>query len=89
MTMATGGGYISAMRTEKFGRLATAFSGSTTTYEADYGYYNNSGVRYAIVGGDWSNDLRAGPFCIYLDATPDYTGTYIGAALSCKPLAAA
>lgn len=89
MTMATGGGYISAMRTEKFGRLATAFSGSTTTYEADYAYYNNSGVRYAIVGGTWNYDLRAGPFYIYLGNAPGDTGTYIGAALSCKPLAAA
>lgn len=89
MTMATGGGYISAMRTEKFGRLATAFSGSTTTYEADYAYYNNSGVRYAIVGGDWSYDLTAGPFCIDLYYAPGTAGTGIGAALSCKPLAAA
>lgn len=89
MTMATGGGYISAMRTEKFGRLATAFSGSTTTYEADYGYYNNSGVRYAIVGGHWYRDLYAGPFCIYLHNAPGAAGTSFGAALSCKPLAAA
>lgn len=89
MTMATGGGYISAMRTEKFGRLATAFSGSTTTYEADYAYYNNSGVRYAIVGGGWDSDLDAGPFYINLDYAPDYAYTNVGAALSCKPLAAA
>lgn len=89
MTMATGGGYISAMRTEKFGRLATAFSGSTTTYEADYGYYNNSGVRYAIVGGSWDNGLRAGPFYIGLSVAPDNANTHFGAALSCKPLAAA
>jgi hypothetical protein len=87
--MATGGGYISAMRTEKFGRLATALSGSTTTYEADYAYYNNSGVRYAIVGGNWGNDLIAGPFYIYLNYTPDTTNPSLGAALSCKPLAAA
>ena len=89
MTMATGGGYISAMRTEKFGRLATAFSGSTTTFEADYGYYNNSGVRYAIVGGSWSHGLAAGLFYISLSNAPDLTSTYFGAALSCKPLAAA
>ena len=79
----------SAMRTEKFGRLATAFSGSTTTFEADYGYYNNSGVRYAIVGGSWSHGLAAGLFYISLSNAPDLTSTYFGAALSCKPLAAA
>ena len=89
MTMATGGGYISAMRTEKFGRLATAWTGSTTTFEADYCYYNTSGVRYAIVGGFWSHDLYAGPFYLNLNYTPDVAGTGIGAALSCKPLAAA
>lgn len=89
MTMATGGGYISAMRTEKFGRLATAFSGSTTTYEADYGYYNNSGVRYAFVGGAWGGGLIAGPFYIYLYDAPGDMSPSLGAALSCKPLAAA
>lgn len=89
MTMATGGGYISAMRTEKFGRLATAESGSTTTYEADYCYYNSPGVRYAIVGGYWNFGLYAGPFSIDLYYAPDTPSTGIGAALSCKPLAAA
>ena len=84
-----GSGYISAMRTEKFGRLATAFSGSTTTYEADYAYYNNSGVRYALVGGAWNYDLNAGPFYINLGDAPGYAYPSLGAALSCKPLAAA
>ena len=84
-----GSGYISAMRTEKFGRLATAWTGSTTTFEADYCYYNTSGVRYAVVGGLWSLDLGAGPFCFGLYYPPGDARTGVGAALSCKPLAAA
>ena len=36
----------------------------------------------AIVGGSWSDDLCAGPFCIYLYYAPDVTSTNFGAALS-------
>lgn len=84
----TANGYISSMKTERYGRLPIAASGSNTTYEADYAY-QNSGTRYAIAGGIWNYALNAGPFCTNLYNTPDYPGTYIGAALSCKPLAAA
>ena len=37
---------------------------------------------HAIVGGNWNNDLNAGPFYINLNNTPDNTNTNIGAALS-------
>ena len=48
----------------------------------------STGTRYALVGGHWNYDLRAGPFCVNLYGTPSVTGSAIGAALSCKPLAA-
>ena len=77
------------MKTEAFGRLPVNASGSSSTYEADGMWYNNSQVNYACVGGHWSHGLLVGPFCADLGdaASTSYSG--IGAALSCKPLAAA
>lgn len=83
------GGYISSMKTEAFGRLPVTASGSSSTYEADGMWYNNSQVNYAYVGGAWSDDLLVGPFCAGLNVTVSYSYSYRGAALSCKPLAAA
>ena len=84
----TANGYISSMKTERYGRLPIAASGSSTTFEADY-TYQNSGTRYAVAGGRWYDGLAAGPFYTYLNYTPGYASTYLGVALSCKPLAAA
>jgi hypothetical protein len=52
-------------------------------------WYNNSQVNYAFVGGGWYGGLVVGPFCADLDAAASYSASSIGAALSCKPLAAA
>jgi hypothetical protein len=52
-------------------------------------WYNNSQVNYAFVGGSWGNDLVVGPFYARLAITASTSGSYLGAALSCKPLAAA
>ena len=37
---------------------------------------------HAIAGGNWNNDLNAGPFYTNLNNTPSNTNTNIGAALS-------
>ena len=52
-------------------------------------WYNNGQVNYAFVGGDWGNGLLVGPFCAALDDAASYSYSGYGAALSCKPLAAA
>ena len=80
---------ISSMKTEAFGRLPVNASGSSSTYEADGMWYNNSQVNYAFVGGFWDIDLVVGPFVanLYIAASSSYSA--FGAALSCKPLAAA
>ena len=83
------GGYISSMKTEAFGRLPVNASGSSSTYEADGMWYNNSQVNYAFVGGPWANGLMVGPFCASLGYAASNSNSAIGAALSCKPLAAA
>ena len=83
----TSGGYISGMKTEKFGRIPYQASGSASTYEADGLWFNNSGTFYALVGGRWNNGLVVGPFCAYLDSAASASSSTYGAALSCKPLA--
>ena len=83
------GGYIDTMKTEAYGRLPVTANGSSSTYEADGMWFNNSQVDYAFVGGAWTNDLMVGPFCAYLVHAASHSYSYFGAALSCKPLAAA
>ena len=77
------------MKTEAFGRLPVTASGSSSTYEADGMWYNNSQVNYAFVGGYLANGLMVGPFSAYLTAAASDSASGLGAALSCKPLAAA
>lgn len=84
----TSGGYIKTMKTEAFGRLPVDASGSSSTFEADGLWFNNSQVNYALFGGCWANGLMVGPFCAYMSIAASYSHTYHGAALSCKPLAA-
>ena len=83
------GGYISSMKTEAFGRLPVNASGSSSTYEADGMWYNNSQVNYAYVGGRWDGALLVGPFSADLYTAASISHSSDGAALSCKPLAAA
>ena len=77
------------MKTEAFGRLPVTASGSSSTYEADGMWYNNSQVNYAFVGGSWADGLMVGPFCADLSDAASDSHSNRGAALSCKPLAAA
>lgn len=77
------------MKTEAFGRLPVNASGSSSTYEADGMWYNNSQVNYAFVGGHWNGALLVGPFYAHLNCAASYLHSDVGAALSCKPLAAA
>lgn len=79
-------GYISHMKTETFGRFPITTAGSSSTFEADELFYSNSGTMYAICGGDFSDDLSCGPFYACLDRDPYESRSYIGAALSCKPV---
>lgn len=85
----TRSGYISKMKTESFGRFPMEANGSTTTFEADQVWADSGNGYYAFVGGYWNYGLNCGPFCALLYNAPSGTGTHIGAALSCKPLAAA
>lgn len=83
----SGSMYISGMSTNSFGRLPSALSGSSSTYECDY-VYTSSGTKYACVGGSWSRGLEVGPFFADLADAASDSHTYRGASISCKPLAA-
>ena len=85
----TRSGYISKMKTEPFGRFPMETNGSTTTFESDYIWADSGNGYYAYVGGRWYIDLNCGPFCALLCIVPSGANASIGAALSCKPLAAA
>ena len=85
----TRSGYISKMKTEPFGRFPMEANGSTTTFEADQVWADSGNGYYAFVGGYWDNGLNCGPFFADLYFEPSDAYTYVGAALSCKPLAAA
>ena len=85
----TRSGYISKMKTEPFGRFPMEANGSTTTFEADQVWADSGNGYYAFVGGYWNDDLLCGPFYANLYYEPSSTSTNLGAALSCKPLAAA
>lgn len=84
----TSGGYIKTMKTKAFGRLPVDASGSSSTFEADGLWFNNSQVNYACFGGGWDGDLLVGPFCASMGNAASFSNAYRGAALSCKPLAA-
>lgn len=84
----TSGGYIKTMKTEAFGRLPVDASGSSSTFEADGLWFNNSQVNYAFFGGDWGDGLMVGPFGANMARAASYSHANRGAALSCKPLAA-
>ena len=85
----TRSGYISKMKTEPFGRFPMEANGSTTTFEADQVWADSGNGYYAFVGGSWFNGLYCGPFCANLFNGPSNANPNLGAALSCKPLAAA
>ena len=85
----TRSGYISKMKTESFGRFPMEANGSTTTFEADQVWADSGNGYYAFVGGSWAVDLSCGPFRANLFNGPSHANADLGAALSCKPLAAA
>lgn len=81
------GGYTSHMNITDRGITPETISGSDSTYYCDGAWFNNGQVDYAIVGGTWDNGLLVGCLCVNLYVTVSAANAYIGAALSCKPLA--
>lgn len=78
-------GYISSMNTEAFGRMPAIARGSSSTYETDQVWGSTVDTDSACVCGDWSIDVRGGPFCVSLYYSTSNSASNFGAALSCKP----
>lgn len=63
--MVASDGWVTNVQQVPFGFLPSAVGGSSSTYLADY-YFQASGWRVAILGGDASLGAIAGAFCWYL-----------------------
>lgn len=84
----TNGGYCNEMRFTPYGMTPVAASGTSSTYYCDGLWFNDSQTDYAFRGGDCGSDAGVGAFYCLLDCAATDTGWAIGAAVSCKPLAA-
>ena len=69
------------------GLIPTIASGSATTYYCDGLWFNNSQISYALVGAMSDDTSFVGALSSTLYGASSRTAWYIGAALSCKPLA--
>lgn len=83
----TSGSYIVSHSFTKDGMFPKTLDGSQTTYYCAAFWYNFSGVRFACCGGASGNEAQVGAVCLHLNSAVSYACWYIGAALSCKPLA--
>ena len=83
----TSGGYISKEQTvDDIGTFPIVVSGSSSTYECDGMWFNNSGTMVALRGGASSNGAICGVFCSNLSDPASSANWYIGSSVSFKPL---
>lgn len=83
----TSGGSISHMNITEKTITPNTMAGAGNTYYCDGGWFNNSQVDFAIVGGSWGSSALCGAACVALDGLVSAAHSSRGAALSCKPLA--
>ena len=81
------GGYINISKFTHHGIVPKTASGTSSTYFCDGFWFNNSGVRFALVGGGSGDGVRCGAFFAALNYGVGSASWGFGAALSCKPLA--
>lgn len=84
----TNGGYCNEMRFTPYGMTPVAASGTSSTYYCDGLWFNDSQTDYAFRGGDCADGALVGAFSCGLSSTATHAGWNVGAAVSCKPLAA-
>ena len=83
----TPGGYISKMVFTEDAMVASVVSGSSSTYYCDGQWWNASGNRWALYGGDSNSGALCGAFCCLLSDALSRAYWSFGCALSLKPLA--
>lgn len=84
----TSGGYVKKSKFTQYGLLPYEIDTDDSHYYCDGLWYNNSGARFARVGGHSIAAGHCGAFCLTLNDAASIAYWNIGAALSCKPLAA-
>ena len=82
----TSDGYISKMKFTKNGFIPLVTSGSSTTKYCD-GLWFINGITYMLFGGGCHIEALVGFFCSALNCASSYSYWFVGASLSCKPLA--
>lgn len=83
----TSGGYISKEQTvDDIGTFPIVISGSSSTYECDGMWYNNSGTMVALRGGASHGGAICGLFCSTLNNPASDAAWSIGSSVSFKPL---
>lgn len=83
----TSGGYISKMYFAKQGAFSRVASGTATTQYCDGQWYSSLYTRVPLRGGNSYNGSSVGAFSMALDGEAKDVRWFLGAALSCKPLA--
>lgn len=87
MISGTSGGYISECQTvDDIGTFPVVISGSSSTYECDGMWFNNSGTMVALRGGSSSYGALCGLFYAALNDPASIAHWYFGSSVSFKPL---
>lgn len=81
----TSGGYIDVMNFNDYGMFGKNSSGSSSTHYCDGQWFNNSGDRYALFGGDSVDGVLCGAVCCDLADAVSIAYWYYGVALSYRP----
>ena len=83
----TSGGYISKEQTvDDIGTFPVVVSGSSSTYECDGMWFNNSGTMVAFRGGFSYYGAICGVFCSDLNNPASASYWHVGSSVSFKPL---
>lgn len=88
-TVPNNGGYLKdIVGDNELAFTPKTFSGSSSTYYADYGYLGS--VFLPAFGGYWADGAGAGAFCLNCSYSASSSGPYVGARLLlCKATKAA
>ena len=81
ITSATTNGYVSNLVASGKGFVASAVTGSNSTYVPDY-FYQTTGDVTVLFGGNASGGLRGGGFCLYAYGGSSYSDASLGSAVS-------
>lgn len=74
-------GYVIEANCSEFGFLPQVVGGSASTYFCDYFYKNDSGVKYVLGGGYWSDGSACGRY-VHVGYASAYAYSYVGSRLS-------